>query len=101
MAEFLRSCKYGQTLLKEFQTNTIHLIDSVHIYSLFDLKKMSEGTLLESFLRALKSWKKHIMGDCEVSNSLFLGVTQLFRYVEEKDIFVKSVDQNQSYLHFN
>eukprot|EP01125_Pyxidicula_operculata_P004785 TRINITY_DN1788_c1_g1_i2.p1 TRINITY_DN1788_c1_g1~~TRINITY_DN1788_c1_g1_i2.p1 ORF type:complete len:430 (+),score=105.79 TRINITY_DN1788_c1_g1_i2:1574-2863(+) len=64
LAEFLRTCKSSSKLFHPVR-NCLHLIDSIHVYSLFDLQKIKAGKLVPKLYKYIKACMHHVTTVCK------------------------------------
>ncbi|KFQ30820.1 Uncharacterized protein KIAA0226-like, partial [Mesitornis unicolor] len=63
--KLLKTCRFGERVLKEFEQVPSHLTEELHIFSLDDLVKIKRGQLLPLLKDILKSSTSHVDG-CEL-----------------------------------
>ncbi|NWW91353.1 RUBCL protein, partial [Rhynochetos jubatus] len=62
LKKLLKSCRFGESVLKEFEQVPSHLIEELHLFSLDDLVKIKQGQLLPLLKDILKSSTSHVDG---------------------------------------
>ncbi|NWH81655.1 RUBCL protein, partial [Piaya cayana] len=65
LKKLLRTCRFGESVLKEFEQVPSHLTEELHLFSLDDLVKIKRGQLLPLLKDILKSSTSHVDG-CEL-----------------------------------
>ncbi|OXB79839.1 UNVERIFIED_CONTAM: hypothetical protein H355_001001 [Colinus virginianus] len=65
LKKLLKTCRFGESVLKEFEQVPSHLTEELHLFSLDDLVKVKRGQLLPLLKEILKSSTSHVDG-CEV-----------------------------------
>ncbi|XP_008927355.3 protein associated with UVRAG as autophagy enhancer [Manacus vitellinus] len=65
LKKLLKTCRFGESVLKEFEQVPSHLTDGLHLFSLDDLVKIKRGQLLPLLKDILKSSISHVDG-CEL-----------------------------------
>ncbi|NXY47658.1 RUBCL protein, partial [Ceuthmochares aereus] len=65
LKKLLRTCRFGESALKEFEQVPSHLTEELHLFSLDDLVKIKRGQLLPLLKDILKSSTSHVDG-CEL-----------------------------------
>ncbi|NWS66753.1 RUBCL protein, partial [Crotophaga sulcirostris] len=65
LKKLLRTCRFGESILKEFEQVPSHLTEELHLFSLDDLVKVKRGQLLPLLKDILKSSTSHVDG-CEL-----------------------------------
>ncbi|KAJ7401778.1 RUN and cysteine rich domain containing beclin 1 interacting protein like protein [Pitangus sulphuratus] len=68
LKKLLKTCRFGESVLKEYEQVPSHLTEELHLFSLDDLVKIKRGQLLPLLKDILKSSISHVDG-CEVSNT--------------------------------
>ncbi|XP_030056362.1 protein associated with UVRAG as autophagy enhancer [Microcaecilia unicolor] len=63
--KFLKTCRFAESVLKEFEAVPTHLTMELHLFSLDDLLKVKRGMLLPSLRDLLKSSTVHVES-CEL-----------------------------------
>jgi len=61
LADFTRSCKTAQEQFLSPMANQLHLIDTVHLYSISDLVRLDKENLLEELKEYRNNCMKHIV----------------------------------------
>ncbi|POI25998.1 hypothetical protein CIB84_010253, partial [Bambusicola thoracicus] len=64
LKKLLKTCRFGESVLKEFERVPSHLTEELHLFSLDDLVKIKRGQLLPLLKEILKSSTSHVDG-CE------------------------------------
>lgn len=64
LAPFIQACRTALSLLDDWQ-NRLHLIFSIHLYSMQDLVDLREGKLLKLLLNAARRCLAHVSSSCE------------------------------------
>ncbi|XP_068866606.1 protein associated with UVRAG as autophagy enhancer isoform X3 [Aphelocoma coerulescens] len=70
LKKLLKTCRFAESVLKEFEQVPSHLTEELHLFSLDDLVKIKRGQLLPLLKDILKSSTSHVDG-CEVSIQAF------------------------------
>ncbi|KFP76214.1 Uncharacterized protein KIAA0226-like, partial [Acanthisitta chloris] len=65
LKKLLKTCRFGESVLKEFEQVPSHLTEELHLFSLDDLVKIKRGQLLPVLKDILKSSTSHVDG-CEL-----------------------------------
>ncbi|XP_064296925.1 protein associated with UVRAG as autophagy enhancer isoform X1 [Phalacrocorax carbo] len=65
LKKLLKTCRFGERVLKEFEQVPRHLTEELHLFSLDDLVKTKRGQLLPLLKDILKSSTSHVDG-CEL-----------------------------------
>nr|XP_009941143.1 PREDICTED: uncharacterized protein KIAA0226-like homolog [Opisthocomus hoazin] len=65
LKKLLKTCRFGESVLKEFEQVPSHLTEELHLFSLDDLVKIKRGQLLPLLKDLLKSSTSHVDG-CEL-----------------------------------
>ncbi|OXB57960.1 hypothetical protein ASZ78_004282 [Callipepla squamata] len=65
LKKLLKTCRFGESVLKEFEQVPSHLTEELHLFSLDDLVKVKRGQLLPLLKEILKSSTSHVDG-CEL-----------------------------------
>ncbi|NWU66580.1 RUBCL protein, partial [Pterocles burchelli] len=65
LKKLLKTCRFGESILKEFEQAPSHLTEELHLFSLDDLVKIKRGQLLPLLKDILKSSTSHVDG-CEL-----------------------------------
>ncbi|XP_031471501.1 protein associated with UVRAG as autophagy enhancer [Phasianus colchicus] len=65
LKKLLKTCRFGESVLKEFERVPSHLTEELHLFSLDDLVKIKRGQLLLLLKEILKSSTSHVDG-CEL-----------------------------------
>ncbi|KAM9300915.1 protein associated with UVRAG as autophagy enhancer [Morus bassanus] len=65
LKKLLKTCRFGERVLKEFEQVPSHLTEELHLFSLDDLVKIKRGQLLPLLKDILKSSTSHVDG-CEL-----------------------------------
>ncbi|NXT23162.1 RUBCL protein, partial [Syrrhaptes paradoxus] len=65
LKKLLKTCRFGESILKEFEQVPSHLTEELHLFSLDDLVKIKRGQLLPLLKDILKSSTSHVDG-CEL-----------------------------------
>ncbi|XP_009461366.1 PREDICTED: uncharacterized protein KIAA0226-like homolog [Nipponia nippon] len=65
LKKLLKTCRFGESVLKEFEQLPSHLTEELHLFSLDDLVKIKRGQLLPLLKDILKSSTSHVDG-CEL-----------------------------------
>ncbi|NXU48212.1 RUBCL protein, partial [Turnix velox] len=65
LKKLLKTCRFGESVLKEFEQVPNHLTEELHLFSLDDLVKIKRGQLLPLLKGILKSSTSHVDG-CEL-----------------------------------
>ncbi|NWS18582.1 RUBCL protein, partial [Pachyramphus minor] len=65
LKKLLKTCRFGESVLKEFEQVPSHLTEELHLFSLDDLVKIKRGQLLPLLKDILKSSVSHVDG-CEL-----------------------------------
>ncbi|KAM9247013.1 protein associated with UVRAG as autophagy enhancer [Leptosomus discolor] len=65
LKKLLKTCRFGESVLKEFEQVPNHLTEDLHLFSLDDLVKIKRGQLLPLLRDILKSSTSHVDG-CEL-----------------------------------
>ncbi|NWU57199.1 RUBCL protein, partial [Dromas ardeola] len=65
LKKLLKTCRFGESALKEFEQVPSHLTEELHLFSLDDLVKIKRGQLLPLLKDILKSSTSHVDG-CEL-----------------------------------
>ncbi|NWX19822.1 RUBCL protein, partial [Aegotheles bennettii] len=65
LKKLLKTCRFGESVLKEFEQVPSHLTEELHLFSLDDLVKVKRGQLLPLLKEVLKSSTSHVDG-CEL-----------------------------------
>ncbi|NXU84230.1 RUBCL protein, partial [Xiphorhynchus elegans] len=65
LKKLLKTCRFGESVLKEFEQVPSHLTEELHLFSLDDLVKIKRGQLLPLLKDILKSSISHVDG-CEL-----------------------------------
>ncbi|NXJ78393.1 RUBCL protein, partial [Trogon melanurus] len=65
LKKLLKTCRFGESVLKEFEQVPGHLTEELHLFSLDDLVKIKRGQLLPLLKDILKSSTSHVDG-CEL-----------------------------------
>ncbi|NXW30321.1 RUBCL protein, partial [Phaetusa simplex] len=65
LKKLLKTCRFGESVLKEFEQVPSHLTEELHLFSLDDLVKIKRGQLLPLLKDILKSCTSHVDG-CEL-----------------------------------
>ncbi|NXD73429.1 RUBCL protein, partial [Eolophus roseicapillus] len=65
LKKLLKTCRFGESVLKEFEQIPSHLTEELHLFSLDDLVKIKRGQLLPLLKDILKSSTSHVDG-CEL-----------------------------------
>ncbi|NXG82800.1 RUBCL protein, partial [Stercorarius parasiticus] len=65
LKKLLKTCRFGESVLKEFEQVPSHLTEELHLFSLDDLVKIKRGQLLPLLKDILKSSTSHVDG-CEL-----------------------------------
>ncbi|NXF03980.1 RUBCL protein, partial [Smithornis capensis] len=65
LKKLLKTCRFGESALKEFEQVPSHLTEELHLFSLDDLVKIKRGQLLPLLKDILKSSISHVDG-CEL-----------------------------------
>ncbi|NXL83823.1 RUBCL protein, partial [Alectura lathami] len=65
LKKLLKTCRLGESVLKEFEQVPSHLTEELHLFSLDDLVKIKRGQLLLLLKDILKSSTSHVDG-CEL-----------------------------------
>ncbi|XP_013803882.1 protein associated with UVRAG as autophagy enhancer isoform X1 [Apteryx mantelli] len=65
LKKLLKTCRFGERVLKEFEQVPSHLTEELHFFSLEDLVKIKRGQLLPLLKDILKSSTSHVDG-CEL-----------------------------------
>ncbi|KFO73829.1 Uncharacterized protein KIAA0226-like, partial [Cuculus canorus] len=65
LKKLLRTCRFGESVLKEYEQVPSHLTEELHLFSLDDLVKIKRGQLLPLLKDILKSSTSHVDG-CEL-----------------------------------
>ncbi|NXP56423.1 RUBCL protein, partial [Heliornis fulica] len=65
LKKLLKTCRFGESVLKEFEQVPGHLTEELHLFSLDDLIKIKRGQLLPLLKDILKSSTTHVDG-CEL-----------------------------------
>ncbi|NWH64951.1 RUBCL protein, partial [Geococcyx californianus] len=65
LKKLLRTCRFGESVLKEFEQVPSHLTEELHLFSLDDLVKIKRGQILPLLKDILKSSTSHVDG-CEL-----------------------------------
>ncbi|NWR57099.1 RUBCL protein, partial [Bucorvus abyssinicus] len=65
LKKLLKSCRFGESVLKEFEQVPSHLTEELHLFSLDDLVKIKRGQLLPLLKDILKNSISHVDG-CEL-----------------------------------
>ncbi|NXK53741.1 RUBCL protein, partial [Chauna torquata] len=65
LKKLLKTCRFGESVLKEFEQVPSHLTEELHLFSLDDLVKVKRGLLLPLLKDILKSSTSHVDG-CEL-----------------------------------
>ncbi|RMC07129.1 hypothetical protein DUI87_16585 [Hirundo rustica rustica] len=66
LKKLLKTCRFAESVLKEFEQVPSHLTEELHLFSLEDLVKIKRGQLLPLLKDILKSSTSHVDG-CEVT----------------------------------
>ncbi|XP_074715748.1 protein associated with UVRAG as autophagy enhancer [Strix uralensis] len=65
LKKLLKTCRFGESVMKEFEQVPSHLTEELHLFSLDDLVKIKRGQLLPLLKDILKSSTSHVDG-CEL-----------------------------------
>ncbi|NXA08625.1 RUBCL protein, partial [Sapayoa aenigma] len=65
LKKLLKTCRFGESVLKEYEQIPSHLTEELHLFSLDDLVKIKRGQLLPLLKDILKSSVSHVDG-CEL-----------------------------------
>ncbi|KAM9388335.1 protein associated with UVRAG as autophagy enhancer [Phaethornis superciliosus] len=65
LKKLLKSCRFGESVVKEFEQVPRHLTEELHLFSLDDLVKIKRGQLLPLLKDILKSSSSHV-NSCEL-----------------------------------
>ncbi|XP_064031318.1 LOW QUALITY PROTEIN: protein associated with UVRAG as autophagy enhancer [Pogoniulus pusillus] len=65
LKKLLKTCRFGESVLKQFEQVPSHLTEELHLFSLDDLVKVKRGQLLPLLKDILKSSTSHVDG-CEL-----------------------------------
>ncbi|NXG26610.1 RUBCL protein, partial [Grallaria varia] len=65
LKKLLKTCRFGESVLKEFEQVPSHLTEELHLFSLDDLVKIKRGQLLPLLKDILKSSISHV-DSCEL-----------------------------------
>ncbi|NXI67501.1 RUBCL protein, partial [Anseranas semipalmata] len=65
LKKLLKTCRFGESVLKEFEQVPSHLTEELHLFSLDDLVKIKRGQLLPLLKDILKTSTSHVDG-CEL-----------------------------------
>ncbi|NXT45591.1 RUBCL protein, partial [Pluvianellus socialis] len=65
LKKLLKTCRLGESILKQFEQVPSHLTEELHLFSLDDLVKIKRGQLLPLLKDILKSSTSHVDG-CEL-----------------------------------
>ncbi|NXT65521.1 RUBCL protein, partial [Chaetops frenatus] len=65
LKKLLKTCRFSESVLKEFEQVPSHLTEELHLFSLDDLVKIKRGQLLPLLKDILKSSTSHVDG-CEL-----------------------------------
>ncbi|NXX03071.1 RUBCL protein, partial [Larus smithsonianus] len=65
LKKLLKTCRFGESVLKEFEQVPSHLTEELHLFSLDDLVKIKRGQLLPLLKDIVKSSTSHVDG-CEL-----------------------------------
>ncbi|XP_041870181.1 protein associated with UVRAG as autophagy enhancer isoform X2 [Corvus kubaryi] len=65
LKKLLKTCRFAESVLKEFEQVPSHLTEELHLFSLDDLVKIKRGQLLPLLKDILKSSTSHVDG-CEL-----------------------------------
>ncbi|KAM6292419.1 protein associated with UVRAG as autophagy enhancer [Porphyrio hochstetteri] len=65
LKKLLKTCRFGESVLQEFEQVPSHLTEELHLFSLDDLIKIKRGQLLPLLKDILKSSTSHVDG-CEL-----------------------------------
>ncbi|XP_009904571.2 protein associated with UVRAG as autophagy enhancer [Dryobates pubescens] len=65
LKKLLKTCRFGESVLRQFEQVPSHLTEELHLFSLDDLVKIKRGQLLPLLKDVLKSSTSHIDG-CEL-----------------------------------
>ncbi|NXM08299.1 RUBCL protein, partial [Tyrannus savana] len=65
LKKLLKTCRFGESVLKEYEQVPSHLTEELHLFSLDDLVKIKRGQLLPLLKDILKSSISHVDG-CEL-----------------------------------
>ncbi|XP_071407130.1 protein associated with UVRAG as autophagy enhancer isoform X1 [Pithys albifrons albifrons] len=65
LKKLLKTCRFGESVLKEFEQVPSHLTEELHLFSLDDLVKIKRGQLLPLLKDILKKSISHVDG-CEL-----------------------------------
>ncbi|XP_026704664.1 protein RUBCNL-like [Athene cunicularia] len=65
LKKLLKTCRFGESVLKDFEQVPSHLTEELHLFSLDDLVKIKRGQLLPLLKDILKSSTSHVDG-CEL-----------------------------------
>ncbi|XP_010114760.1 PREDICTED: uncharacterized protein KIAA0226-like homolog, partial [Chlamydotis macqueenii] len=65
LKKLLKTCRFGESVLKEFEQVPSHLTEELHLFSLDDLVKIKRGQLLPLLKDILKRSTSHVDG-CEL-----------------------------------
>ncbi|XP_068785893.1 protein associated with UVRAG as autophagy enhancer isoform X2 [Struthio camelus] len=65
LKKLLKTCRFGERVLKDFEQVPSHLTEELHLFSLDDLVKIKRGQLLPLLKDILKSSTSHVDG-CEL-----------------------------------
>ncbi|NXV26018.1 RUBCL protein, partial [Rissa tridactyla] len=65
LKKLLKTCRFGESALKEFEQVPSHLTEELHLFSLDDLVKIKRGQLLPLLKDIVKSSTSHVDG-CEL-----------------------------------
>ncbi|KAM4682788.1 protein associated with UVRAG as autophagy enhancer isoform 2-T2 [Amazona ochrocephala] len=60
LKKLLKTCRFGESVLKEFEHVPSHLTEELHLFSLDDLVKIKRGQLLPLLKHILKSSTSHV-----------------------------------------
>lgn len=63
--KLLKTCRFAESALAEFEQVPVHLTDDLHLFSLEDLVKVKKGLLVPSLKDILKVSLEHVAG-CEL-----------------------------------
>ncbi|XP_064413006.1 protein associated with UVRAG as autophagy enhancer [Latimeria chalumnae] len=58
--KLLRTCRFSESVLEEFEHTQTHLTEELHVFSLEDLVKVKRGLLIPSLKKVLKSALNHV-----------------------------------------
>ncbi|NXD81853.1 RUBCL protein, partial [Halcyon senegalensis] len=65
LKKLLKTCRFGESVLKQFEQVPSHLTEELHLFSLDDLVKIKRGQLLPLLKDILKNSTSHVDG-CEL-----------------------------------